>query len=62
MESADGKFYKTDAADTEQAKNFHYNFPDPAKATGTDAEIKQAFRKVRELIKNYARAFVAENI
>lgn len=44
------------------AKRFHYNFPDPAKATGTDAEIKQAFRNVRDRIKNYAKAFVAENL
>ena len=44
-----------------KAKKFHHNFPDPAKATGTDNEIKQEFRNVRLLIKNYAKAFVNDN-
>src|SRR5688572_4803896 len=30
-----------------QAQKFHYNFPDPAKATGTEDEILQQFRDVR---------------
>ncbi len=41
------------------AKKFHYNFPDPANATGTDEEIKQAFRNVRQLIKDYSQNFVS---
>ena len=45
-----------------QAKKFHYNFPDPAKATGTEAEIMAEFRSVRELIKTYCKNFVAENL
>jgi arsenate reductase len=44
------------------AKMFHYNFPDPAKATGTEAEIMGQFRKVREMIKQYCADFVKENI
>jgi arsenate reductase len=44
------------------AKKFHYNFPDPAKAAGTDHEIKQEFRNVRQLIKNYAETFVVDNL
>ena len=44
------------------AKQFHYNFPDPAKATGTDEEIMQQFRNVRDQIKNYSQTFVAENL
>lgn len=44
------------------AKKFHYNFPDPAKATGTENEIMQEFRKVREQIKAYTQEFVAKNI
>ncbi|MEO8719977.1 MAG: arsenate reductase ArsC [Ginsengibacter sp.] len=44
------------------AKKFHHNFPDPAKATGSDNEINQAFRNVRQLIKNYAKAFVVGNL
>lgn len=44
------------------AQKFHHNFPDPAKATGTEAEITESFRSVREMIKNYCRDFVAENL
>ena len=44
------------------AQKFHYNFPDPAKATGTEEEIMQQFRNVREMIKNYAKEFVATNL
>jgi arsenate reductase (thioredoxin) len=40
----------------------HYNFPDPAKATGTDTEVMEEFRKVREMIRKYCREFVLENI
>lgn len=39
------------------AKKLHYNFPDPAKATGTEADIMDAFRKVRDQIKTYAEKF-----
>jgi len=45
-----------------KAQKFHYNFPDPAKATGTDEEIKGEFRQVRQLIKEYAENFVSENL
>jgi arsenate reductase len=45
-----------------KAKRFHNNFPDPAKATGTDEEIKQQFRKVRQQIKDYCKKFVAGNL
>jgi arsenate reductase len=44
------------------AKRFHYNFPDPAKATGTAEEIEEAFTEVRELIKGYCLKFILENI
>lgn len=44
------------------AKKFHHNFPDPAKATGTEEEIKQQFRQVREMIKTYCKEFAEENI
>ena len=40
------------------AKKFHYNFPDPAKATGTEEQIMKQFRSVRNEIKNYCREFV----
>jgi len=44
------------------AKKFHQNFIDPAKAIGTQEEIKEQFRKVRDEIKNYCQNFVAENL
>lgn len=44
------------------AKKFHYNFPDPAKAQGTEEEIRQQFREVRGMIKDYCQNFVKENI
>lgn len=43
-------------------KMFHNNFPDPAKAKGTETEIMNEFRKVREMIKDYSKKFVALNI
>lgn len=45
-----------------QAKRFHYNFPDPAKATGTEEEIKNEFRKVRDSIKIYSSDFIKNNL
>ena len=44
------------------AKKFHRNFSDPAKATGTEEEIKVRFREVRQQIKNYCKKFVAGNL
>lgn len=44
------------------AKKFHHNFPDPARAQGTEEEIAAAFRAVRDQIKLYAQQFVAENL
>lgn len=43
-----------------KALKFHYNFPDPAKASGTEEEIREAFEKVREMIKAYCTVFVQE--
>ena len=45
-----------------KAKKFHQNFPDPAKATGTETEINEQFRQVRQQIKDYCRQFVADNL
>lgn len=36
-----------------KAKKLHQNFPDPAKATGTEEEILEEFRRVRQIIKEY---------
>lgn len=45
-----------------KAKKFHYNFPDPAKASGTEAEITQQFRNVRNQISAYCRQFIADHL
>ena len=42
------------------AKKLHYNFPDPAKATGTEDEILEQFRIVRQLIEEYSVKFVED--
>jgi arsenate reductase len=39
------------------AKKLHHNFPDPAKATGSEAEILGQFRAVRDEVKVYAQDF-----
>lgn len=45
-----------------EAKKFHYNFPDPAKANGTEEEILEEFRKVRNQIKEFCFNFIKENL
>ncbi|MDB5210293.1 MAG: protein tyrosine phosphatase [Sediminibacterium sp.] len=42
------------------AQKFHHNFPDPAKATGSETQIADQFRQVRELIKSYCHEFMDE--
>ena len=44
-----------------QAIKLHYNFPDPAKAVGSNDEVKAEFVKVREMIKEYVENFILEN-
>lgn len=44
------------------AKKLHHNFPDPAKAIGSDEEVKAEFRAVREMIKEYCENFVKANL
>lgn len=43
-------------------KMLHHNFPDPAKAKGTEEEIMAQFRSAREMIKDYMKKFVEANI
>ena len=45
-----------------KAQKFHQNFPDPAKASGTEEEIMQQFREVRELIKAYFGSFTKQHL
>lgn len=42
------------------AKRFHVNFPDPAKATGSESELRGEFIKTRDLIKTYCKHFIQE--
>ena len=45
-----------------KAIRLHYNFPDPAKATGTDEQIMEQFSVVRDMIKIYIQDFVNKNL
>jgi arsenate reductase len=45
-----------------RAKKLHHNFPDPAKATGTDEEVIAEFSRVRDMIKEYCRELVAVHL
>ncbi len=44
------------------AVKHHQDFPDPAKATGTEEEIMTAFREVRSQIKHYCIGFVEQHV
>jgi arsenate reductase (thioredoxin) len=44
-----------------KVKMFHHNFPDPAKAMGTEEEVLAQFRNVRKQIKQYIQTFINEN-
>jgi arsenate reductase len=43
-----------------KAVRWHWGFDDPAKATGTEEEIMDQFRAVREAIKNRMDTFLSE--
>ena len=45
-----------------QAKKFHHNFPDPAKAQGSEEEVQREFKAARDIIKGYCDRFVKENL
>jgi len=45
-----------------KAEKFHYNFPDPAKAVGTEDEIMNEFRAVRVLIDDYCKDFLGKHL
>lgn len=45
-----------------RAKKFHHNFTDPAKAKGSEEEIKDQFKTVRQEIKDYCRQFVIDHL
>lgn len=45
-----------------EVQRFHYNFPDPAKATGTPQEVLNEFRRVQDMIKDYCEKFVSQHL
>lgn len=45
-----------------KAVKLHYDFPDPAKAVGSEEQVMEQFREVREMIRKYVRNFVNENL
>src|SRR5476651_1936822 len=45
-----------------KVERFHQNFPDPAKAKGTDEEVMNEFRRVRDMIKVYSADFIQDHI
>ncbi len=44
------------------AQRWHHNFPDPAKATGSEEEVMEQFRAVRQQIKTYCENFVHDHL
>jgi arsenate reductase len=45
-----------------RAERFHFNFPDPAKATGDVEQVLNEFRRVRDMIKEYSKDFVDKHL
>lgn len=45
-----------------KAKKVHHNFPDPAKATGSEEEVMIEFRRVRNLVKEFCEGFVKKAV
>jgi arsenate reductase len=43
-------------------KRIHWGLPDPAKATGTEAEIEAKFNEVRDEIRNRVERFLSEEL
>ncbi len=54
--------YFTDLSHDLKARKFHENFPDLAKETGTELEIMEQFRRVRQQIKDFSRYFVSDQL
>lgn len=40
----------------------HRNFPDPSKINGSEEEIMNEFKSVRQMIKEYAKQFIKDNL
>ena len=46
----------------EMAQQLHRDFPDPAMAMGTDEEVMEEFRQVREMIKDFVGEFLQKKV
>ena len=44
------------------ATRLHQNFTDPAKATGSEEEVLNEFRRVRDEIKNFSKNFLKKTL
>jgi len=42
------------------ARQFHHDFPDPAKAVGSEKEIMTSFEATRNMIRDYSEQFVEQ--
>lgn len=45
-----------------KAELIHHSFDDPAKAVGTEEEVLNAFRKVRDEIREFSKAFIDKKL
>lgn len=45
-----------------KAIQIHHNFPDPAKATGTEEQVMKEFQRVRDLIKTFSKDFIMKQM
>lgn len=45
-----------------KAKKYHRNFPDPFNTKGSEEEILEQYRKVRNMLKGYLKDFIEQNI
>jgi len=43
-------------------QRFHHSFPDPAQVSGTEHQVMEEFRRVRDMIKVYSADFVKANL
>jgi len=45
-----------------KAMKLHHDFPDPARALGSEEEVMEAFRSVRDQIKHFCQAFAIQHL
>ncbi|MEZ4894718.1 MAG: arsenate reductase ArsC [Saprospiraceae bacterium] len=43
-----------------KTQRLHHNFPDPAKASGTEDEIRAQFRATRDMIRDWCKDFATQ--